>query len=287
MATTPRSGPKSTSGTRGGVRRGGGRVRRGVHRGDLHARGTDRAAAPHGTRSSPDSATARRKRRSARRRGPPDAGHPARFPRRARPGNRQLCGQVPRPGIVGLGLGGREAPFPPEPFERPSGGEGRRSGSVPHAGEAAGPASIRGAIETLEADRLRHGIRCVDDAGWWRRSRRGASSAMSARSPMCARGCRLDGRPSAAGMLAAGVLCSISTDDPAMFDTDLARDYEAAAEPAAPRSGHSTPAWPVRSVMTGPGRGSATSMRPSSGRGAAGRRSGRRPVRPGQRRPDR
>lgn len=25
-----------------------------------------------------------------------------------------------------------------------------------------------------------------------------------------------------------GVLCSISTDDPAMFDTDVSRDYEAA-----------------------------------------------------------
>ena len=30
-------------------------------------------------------------------------------------------------------------------------------------------------------------------------------------------------------MIAAGVVCSISTDDPAMFDTDLTRDYAAAA----------------------------------------------------------
>src|SRR5439155_3978325 len=29
-------------------------------------------------------------------------------------------------------------------------------------------------------------------------------------------------------LVAAGVRCSISTDDPAMFDTDLSRDFEAA-----------------------------------------------------------
>jgi aminodeoxyfutalosine deaminase len=31
-------------------------------------------------------------------------------------------------------------------------------------------------------------------------------------------------------LLAAGAVCSISTDDPAMFGTDLSRDYEAAEE---------------------------------------------------------
>src|SRR5947207_1406576 len=67
-------------------------------------------------------------------------------------------------GIVGLGLGGRETGFPPEPFAdafriAKDGG----LGSVPHAGETEGAASIRGALDALGADRLRHGIRAVED----------------------------------------------------------------------------------------------------------------------------
>jgi aminodeoxyfutalosine deaminase len=31
-------------------------------------------------------------------------------------------------------------------------------------------------------------------------------------------------------MVKAGVLCTINTDDPAMFDTDLSREHEAASE---------------------------------------------------------
>ena len=67
-------------------------------------------------------------------------------------------------GVDGLGLGGLEAQFPPEPYEpafaiAKDGG----LGSVPHAGEAAGPAFIRGAIDALTADRIRHGIRAIED----------------------------------------------------------------------------------------------------------------------------
>jgi aminodeoxyfutalosine deaminase len=67
-------------------------------------------------------------------------------------------------GVVGLGLGGLEAQFPPELYTdafrlaREAG-----LGSVPHAGEAAGVPSIRGALDALEPDRIRHGIRAVED----------------------------------------------------------------------------------------------------------------------------
>lgn len=50
-------------------------------------------------------------------------------------------------GVVGVGLGGLEADYPPEPYERAftlARSEGL--GSVPHAGEVAGAASVRGAL---------------------------------------------------------------------------------------------------------------------------------------------
>jgi aminodeoxyfutalosine deaminase len=133
-------------------------------------------------------------------------------------------------GVLGVGLGGLEAEYPPELYidafqlARDLG-----LASVPHAGEVAGAASVRGAIESLHADRIRHGIRAVEDSGLV--------------AEIAGRGLVLDVCPlsnlrtGAVATLAdhplptlldAGVQCSISTDDPAMFDTDLGRDYEAA-----------------------------------------------------------
>jgi aminodeoxyfutalosine deaminase len=134
-------------------------------------------------------------------------------------------------GVVGIGLGGPEAQYPPEPYERAfaiarDGG----LGSVPHAGEAAGPPSIRGALDVLHADRIRHGIRASADQGLLRE--------------LAGRGIVLDVCPVSnvrtgvvaslaahplPDLVAAGVACSVSTDDPAMFGTDLTADYAAAA----------------------------------------------------------
>jgi aminodeoxyfutalosine deaminase len=134
-------------------------------------------------------------------------------------------------GVVGVGLGGLEAEFPPEPYADVFRlGRELGLGSVPHAGEFAGAVSVRGALDELGADRLRHGIRAVEDPGLV--------------AELAARGTVLDVCPLSnlrtgavasleahplPQLVAAGVRCSISTDDPAMFDTDLTRDYEAAA----------------------------------------------------------
>ena len=134
-------------------------------------------------------------------------------------------------GVVGIGLGGPEEGHPPEPYAEAF-ALAREGGlaSVPHAGETVGAESVRGALETLHADRIRHGVRAIEDGGLV--------------NELAGRGTVLDVCPISnlrlgvvrsleehplPQLVAAGIRCSISTDDPAIFDTDLTRDYEAAA----------------------------------------------------------
>ena len=133
-------------------------------------------------------------------------------------------------GVVGVGLGGDEASHPPEPYEpafRLARSEGL--GSVPHAGETAGPASIRGALDALGANRLRHGIRATEDPELLGElAARGIVCDVCPISNLRTRVvASLDEHPLPL-LAAAGVRCSVSTDDPAMFGTDLRRDYAAA-----------------------------------------------------------
>ena len=134
-------------------------------------------------------------------------------------------------GVVGVGLGGLEAEYPPEPyaptFER---ARGEGLASVPHAGEVAGPASVRSAVDALGAVRVRHGIRAVEDAALVDELRdRGVVLDVCPISNVRTRAvASLDEHP-LRRLVTAGVHCSVSTDDPAMFDTDLTRDYQAAS----------------------------------------------------------
>jgi aminodeoxyfutalosine deaminase len=130
-------------------------------------------------------------------------------------------------GVVGIGLGGSEGDYPPEPFaEVFARARDAGLGSVPHAGEAEGPASIRGALGALGAVRIRHGIRAIEDA--------------SLVAELAERGIVLDVCPTSnlrtgvvaalsshplPELVAAGVRCTVNTDDPAMFGTDLAQEF--------------------------------------------------------------
>ena len=133
-------------------------------------------------------------------------------------------------GVVGVGLGGLEADFAPEPYA-PVFELARELGlaSVPHAGELAGPSSIRGALDALGAVRLRHGIRAAEDATLVEelRARELVLDVCPISNLRTGAVRSLDEHP-LRQLAQVGVRCSVSTDDPAMFDTDLTRDYEAA-----------------------------------------------------------
>jgi aminodeoxyfutalosine deaminase len=134
-------------------------------------------------------------------------------------------------GVVAVGLGGLEKEYPPEPYA-PAFRLARELGlgSVPHAGEVVGPASIRGALEALGADRLRHGIRAVEDP---------ALMAELAERAIVLDVCLTSNIFTGAALsladhplpklMAAGVLCTLNTDDPAFFRTDLENEHAAAA----------------------------------------------------------
>jgi aminodeoxyfutalosine deaminase len=88
---------------------------------------------------------------------------------------------------------------------------------------------VRGALDALGADRLRHGIRAVDDPGLVRElAGRGTVLDVCPISNLRTKAvASLDEHPLPV-LVAAGVQCSISTDDPAMFGTDLTRECDAA-----------------------------------------------------------
>lgn len=67
-------------------------------------------------------------------------------------------------GIVGIGLGGNEKDFPPILFKDVF-LEARRRGfrTTVHAGEAAGPQSVWSALNDLQAERIGHGVRAIED----------------------------------------------------------------------------------------------------------------------------
>ena len=133
-------------------------------------------------------------------------------------------------GVVGLGIGGPELGHPPQPYAKAfaiarDGG----LGSVPHAGEIGGADSVRETIDALGADRIRHGIGALGDAAVVAElAGRGIVLDVCPTSNLRTRAVKDLADHPLPRLVEAGVLCSLATDDPAMFGTDLAREHEIA-----------------------------------------------------------
>ena len=130
-------------------------------------------------------------------------------------------------GVVGIGIGGSEQAFPPAPF-KPVYEAARSMGfrTTAHAGEAAGPESIWGAIQELRVERIGHGTRAWQDPELVR-------YLVEHRIPL--EMCPVSNvRTNVVGSLRehpirryfdAGVLVTVNSDDPKMFQTSLAGEY--------------------------------------------------------------
>jgi aminodeoxyfutalosine deaminase len=130
-------------------------------------------------------------------------------------------------GVVALGLSGFEARCKNDPY-REHFEVAAREGlhRVAHAGEHAGPESIRAVLEICGAERIGHGVRAVEDPSLVEELRdRRIPLEVCPSSNVC-----LGVFPDLAShsfdrLYRAGVSVSVNSDDPAFFDTDLSREY--------------------------------------------------------------
>ncbi len=134
-------------------------------------------------------------------------------------------------GVIAFGLGGPEVGNPPERYKEAF-DRTRAAGlpSVPHAGETVGPESIWGALNVLHADRIGHGVRCLDDPALVEELRaRQIPLEVSPTSNVC-----LKVVPDLAShplprLLEEGLYVTVNSDDPPMFNTTLTNEYLAVA----------------------------------------------------------
>jgi len=135
-------------------------------------------------------------------------------------------------GVVGVGLGGSEHEFPARWFADVF-ADARRRGlrTSCHAGEAAGPESVREALELLAVDRVGHGTRAAEDPALVDElARRGTPLELCPLSNVRTGAIRELAAHPVRAWFDRGLRLSVSTDDPAMFHTSLAGEFAALRE---------------------------------------------------------
>jgi aminodeoxyfutalosine deaminase len=135
-------------------------------------------------------------------------------------------------GVVGLGLGGTEQGHPPEWFTDAF-AVAREAGvhSLPHAGEVDGPESVWGAIRALGAERIRHGVRSVEDQALvaYLRDQQIPLEVCPTRN-LCLGVYHSYEEHPIRWLWELGVYVTVNSDDPPMFNTDLVNEYQMLAD---------------------------------------------------------
>jgi aminodeoxyfutalosine deaminase len=102
--------------------------------------------------------------------------------------------------------------------------------SVPHAGEMSGPATIWESLDGLRAERIGHGISCLDDPALVARLREGQIPLeVCPTSNVCTRQVPGLAEHPLPRMLDEGLFVTLNSDDPPMFGTTLTEEYRRAA----------------------------------------------------------
>ncbi len=134
--------------------------------------------------------------------------------------------------VVGIGIGGDERRAAPELF-RDCYAQAKRHGLrlTAHAGETTGPESVLGAMNALHVDRIGHALNASRDPKLMDRLARERMPLEICISSNLRTGCCvcLAEHPFKT-YLDHGLLLTLNTDDPAMFQTSLAREYQLAQD---------------------------------------------------------
>ncbi len=129
--------------------------------------------------------------------------------------------------IIGVDIGGSENGFPPEPYEEVY-KKAKDLGLhlVAHAGEAAGPESVWGAVKTLNVERIGHGVTAVKDPILLHEIRSKGIGIEACPVSNLRTGAinSLKDHPIRA-FIKQGIRVSINSDDPPMFNTEMNNEY--------------------------------------------------------------
>ena len=130
--------------------------------------------------------------------------------------------------FIGLGLGGLEIGYPPHLFKETY-KAAKEAGLkiVAHAGEAVGAESIWGAINDLHIERIGHGIRCIEDEVLMKQLKENQIPIeVSPTSNYHLGVVNAQENHPIREMFDKGLFCTLNSDDPVMFSTNLVKEYE-------------------------------------------------------------